>query len=272
MSAYFNQLYLVCGRDYIRYGILESDRNTFIAIADYQADPEKARSGSWKSGMVALFNTDELLTRKYPAVIAAFDSTFHTLLPSSLYDPGQLENYLRLNFELPEGLIIHTDHIAEMDAWNIWAIEPDLEEEFKKRFAQIVLFHSSTPLIKSILVNSNQDPGKNILHLHFTKNRFDLAVLSGNSLLFFNTFHFENDEDILYFTLYTAEQLRIRPEDATLKLFGDIEMTSDTVKLLREFLPETSFGSRPDGFNYSPLFDFPAHKYSSLFHLAICGS
>jgi len=121
-------------------------------------------------------------------------------------------------------------------------------------------------------MNLKQDSGHNIIHLHFLRNRFDLAVLSDNTLRFFNTFHFDNDEDILYFTLYAAEQLKLRPGESRLRLSGDIEIASDTVGLLREFLPETNFGSRPEGFGYSPLFDFPAHKYASLFSLALCGS
>ena len=272
MSSYFNQLFLLSGPDYFRYCILDTDRNTYIAMADYQADQKLATPTSWQTEMEGLCLKDELLNRKYPAVVAGLDTPYHTILPASLYDPGQLESHLRLNFEMPEGLIIHADQLTEMDAWNIWAVSPERQETLKNHFSQVILLHSSTALLKAFSMNLKQDSGHNIIHLHFLRNRFDLAVLSDNTLRFFNTFHFDNDEDILYFTLYAAEQLKLRPGESRLRLSGDIEIASDTVGLLREFLPETNFGSRPEGFGYSPLFDFPAHKYPSLFSLALCGS
>lgn len=271
-SAYFNQLYLVSGLDYFRYCIFETDSNSYIALADYQIDKKKAMTSPWKSGMESLLNADELLKRNYPAVIAAVDTPYHTLVPAALYDPGQIESYLRLNFELPENMLFHADQISEINAWNIWAVANEREEVLKNQFSKLVLFHSITPLLKLFSSNPKQVLEKNVMHIHFIQDRIDIAVFSGNSLQFLNAFQVNSEEDVLYFALYAAEQLKIRPDEMILKVYGDIEMTSDTVKLLREFLPVTGPGMRPEGYNYSPLFDFPDHHYPTLFSLAICGS
>jgi hypothetical protein len=241
-------------------------------MADYQAGQVPSKINVWHSGMDSLINEDDLLKRKYPAVVAALDTPFHSLIPEPLYDSRQTERHLRLNFELPAGMNFHADHLSEMNAWNIWAVDTEVEETLKKHFTQVSFLHASTQLIKAFSLNLKKDFGQNLTCLHFIRNRFDLVILSESTLQFFNTFNFDNNEDVLYFTLYAAEQLKIRAADARLRLYGDIETESEIIGLLGEFLPHIGFGSRPEGPGYSPLFDFPAHKYPALFSLALCGS
>jgi hypothetical protein len=272
LSAYFSQLFIQTGSDYFQYCILDTEKNDFISLADYRAETGKQSSGTWSESIRRLIASDEILNRKYPSVLIAIDVPYHTVIPEALFDPGCLQDHFQLNYNVPEDLEYKADHLKELNAWNAFATEKDWTELMKKHFSQEIIIHSTTPLLTRFSLIHRQNPVLRQIFLHFSGKRFDIAIFSDNMLLFFNSFQFETIEDVLYFTLYAAEQLKIRTNESSVRICGDIEDDSDLVKLLKEYFRELAFLGRPEGFKYNPLFDFPAHCYQSLFSLALCGS
>jgi hypothetical protein len=272
LSAYFSQLFIQTGPDYFQYCILDTEKNDFISLADYRAEAGKYHTGTWQEAIRQLISSDEILNRKYPSVIIAVDVPYHSVIPAALFDPGRLQDHFQLNYNIPESLEYKADHLKELDAWNAFAIEKDWTELVKKHFSQEIIIHSTTPLLTRFSMIHRQNPALKQIFLHFSGKRFDIALFSENMLLFFNTFQFETNEDVLYFTLYAAEQLKLRANEASIRICGEIEEDSDLVILLKEYFRELTFLNRPEGFNYNPLFDFPVHRYQTLFSLALCGS
>jgi hypothetical protein len=272
LSAYFSQLFILAGKDFLQYAVLDTEKSRFIAFADYISDTGGKERDTWQIGMESLFTTDEFLHRNYPAVLIAVDTPYHTVIPSALYDAEHSRDHLGLNFNLPAGLTFRSDHLRESGAWNTFGIEREWLDMMKKHFAQEIVLHRTTPLLTRFALMHRQETGEKHIFLNFLGKQFDLAAYSDNMLLFFNTFQYETGEDVLYFTLYALEQIRLRTGDVKVKLGGAVEESSGLVSLLREYFPEAGFMERPELFGYSPLFDFPAHRYQALFSLALCGS
>ena len=272
MSSYFTQLFILTGTDYFQYSILDTEKNTFTGLADFRDEKKQAGPEIWAAEIESIFQSEELLRRKYPVVMIAYDVPYQVILPSSFYDPAKLEMHLNINFELPAGLHFHADPIAELNAWNVWAISPDAENFLKRLFPGGILLNAATPLIKYYASDQLQEDDKIHVNLHFTNKRFTLVIISDGKLQFQNIFSYDNDEDVLYFTLYAIEQLKLKASEVNLNLSGDVQMQSQIDQLLREYMPRIKYDSRPKGFGYSSLFEFPGHHYPSLFNLALCGS
>lgn len=272
LSAYFSQLFILAGKDFLQYAVLDTEKSRFIALADYISDSSDKDRETWQAGMESLFTSDEFLHRNYPAVLIAVDTNYHTIIPSALYDAEHSRDHLEMNFNLPAGLAFRSDHLRESGAWNTFGIEREWLDIMKRHFAQEIVLHRTTPLLTRFSLMHRQAHGEKLVFLNFLGKRFDLAAFSDNMLLFFNSFHYETGEDVLYFTLYALEQIRLRTGDVSLKLGGTVEESSGLVSLLREYFPEAGFMERPEQFTYSPLMDFPAHRYQALFSLALCGS
>jgi hypothetical protein len=271
-SAYFSQLFITTGYSYFRYTMLDSENNEFIALSNYQAAVPIPNPESWSAATEDLVTTDEFLFRKYPTIIAAADTLWHSVIPATFHEPDGIRNHLQLNFSLPENLRFYADRLPELNAWNAWAIEPGIDDALRRHFPQCVLLHATTPLLRWIALSMKQSQPGNRMFLHFDRQKFDIAIFADNQLQFFNSFSFENVEDILYYTLYSAEQLKIRPSEIDLQLCGDIDTGSDAAGLLREYLASVGSFGRPESFSYSPLFDFPVNRYTALFALGLCGS
>jgi len=271
MSAYFSRLFIQAGKGFLRYALLDTDRHCFIGAADYRTTNDFTPA-KWREEFELLIASDDYLQGKYPAVATGLESPYHTFVPSSFLDKDKMTTQLALNFDLPQDLCYHADFIPEIDAWNVAGFENCLIDPIKEHFPQGIIVHATTPLLKRFAIENKQLPGPSRLLIHFSGKQFHLAAFSDQSFVFFNTFRHESYEDILYYTLYTAEQLRFRGEETTVRLSSDEVIDPEVIKLLREFLPNLGLITRPDGILYSPMLDFQDYQYVSLFSLALCGS
>jgi hypothetical protein len=273
ISSYFCQLFILLGNNSVQYCILDSDKNSFFALADYHLpEPPKSRE-DYLSQVSQLFSEEEALKKKYPSVLISVDSHFHTLVPSSLFEKEQARQYLDFHFSLPSGFTISHDRVPEIDACNIFAYEPALQDLIKENFKDEVITHRSTALLKAFYMQHQQNGGSSGIFLNSRNGHIDIAVFNKKKLLFFNSFSFKTKEDILYFTLYTFEQLGLQPDSMPLTISGAIDSNDETLKLLKQYIQTVEFAVLPSTFNYSPLLkQLPAHRYTELFAVALCGS
>ena len=94
-----------------------------------------------------------------------------------------------------------------------------------------------------------------------------------NRLLFFNSYFCRSKEDILYFTLYVMEQLNLQPDPVNLVLNGSVDAGSEIFHLLDQYIRPVSFSRLPGTFTFSPLIQqSPAHYFTELYGIALCGS
>ena len=81
-----------------------------------------------------------------------------------------------------------------------------------------------------------------------------------------NSFDFNTKEDILYYTLFTFEQLKINTETVNLVLYGDIIKGESIYQLLYEYIRKIKFGSKPHHINLSSEFNsIQAYRFYALF-------
>ena len=122
ISSYFCQLFILIGQESLQYCILDTEKNTFIALADYRLPASPKTPEIFYSHLSQLISEEEILLKKYPSVVIGIDTPMHTLVPSPLFDTGQMTKYLEFNFRLPDGCQVRSDRVEEIDAYNIYGI------------------------------------------------------------------------------------------------------------------------------------------------------
>lgn len=272
ISSYFCQLFVLIGQESLQYSILDTEKNSFIALADYRLPVLPKTPELFYSQLDRLISEEEVLHKKYPSVVVAIDSHLHTLVPSSLFDNTQMNKYLAFNFSLPQNYEVKSDRVEEIDAFNLYGFSEDIINFIRKNFQGAALIHRSTALIKAMYQYHQINPDPSGIFLNVRDQYIDLLYFDGNRLAYFNSFPCRSDEDILYFTLYTFGQLNLRPDTVHLFLSGMIDPGSGLFKLLEEYIQTITFTDRLKNFGYSPLADqVPSHHYQELFALALCG-
>ena len=273
ISSYFCQLFVLIGQDSLQYCILDSEKNSFIALVDYRLPSFPKNPEILYAQLGQLISDEKILLKKYPSVFVGIDTPWHTLVPSPLFDPGQVTKYLEFNFNLPQGLHFRSDRVEEIDAYNIYGFLPGSGDFIQTYFKEAAIVHRSTALIKAVYQHNRVNPDPLSVFLHVRDQYIDLVAYDGNRPAFFNSFPCQSGEDILYFTLYSIEQLKLRPDSVQLFITGMLDAGSDTYRLLEQYVRSVSFSGRLSIYNYSPFFDqLPAHRYQELFAFALCGS
>ncbi len=273
ISSYFCRLFILAGQESLQYCILDTEKNAFIALADYHLPSLPKTPEIFYSEVGKLLSEEEMLRKKYPSVVIGIDTPVHTLIPAPLFDPDHIEEYLEFNFRLPEGCGFRYDRVEEIDAYNVYAFQHKSGEVIRGYFDKAAFVHRSSALIKAVYQHYKLNPGPPGIFLHAREQFIDLLYFEGNRPAFFNSFPCRTREDILYFTLYTFDQLKLRPDAVQLFVSGSIDEAADSYHFLGQYISQISFTGRLSSFNYSPaLNQAPSHRYQELFALALCGS
>lgn len=186
-----------------------------------------------------------ILDYGYSEVISIHRNTLFTLVPMPLFDPGQLANYLKFNAK-----ILGTDHldydpVQGLDSANVYVPFANVNNYLFDTFGAFEFKHSGTVLLETLIKLPSSRQGTQA-YLHIAESQMDLAVFSNKKLRFYNSFIFSSPEDIMYFLLFTLEQLELDPDTLKLRLLGEVTAGDRIYQLCAEYLENVSLFVPPD--------------------------
>jgi hypothetical protein len=218
-----------------------------------------------------LIRNDELLKLPYESIRIIFETHKSTLVPHAFFDPDNLTTHLKLHHQIDHDEIVRSDNLPVLEARNVWLIPENVCKVLKIRFPVAAVHNHASVLIESLLaLSKNRDEG-NTVFVYVRKNMFDIVVLNGNKLLFYNSFRYAAKEDFIYFLIYVLEQLELNPEMVQLTFLGEILRLSSIYDVAHKYVRHVGFGTRPVNFKFSYVFDdIPEHFYFNLLNHFQC--
>ena len=257
--------------------VMENDRDFSATIFDTAArkyvatyrgpspvDPE----------MLPAFPAGSLLKELHGwrSVSWSFVNERSVLIPNSLFEEERKKELLQFTHPVTEKENIHSDLLQSHKSRNLFAVLKKKEKNLRDQFPDLHFLHGSTVYLEGLMLQArNTDPRRMFANFH--PGLFEVAVMEGRSLLFYNSFHYQTPEDIAYYLLFLFEQLGLNPDGEELTLSGTIEKNADEYALLFNYIRKIRFASLPEGFQFSYKFnDLPAHRYFSLLRQYPCVS
>jgi len=262
------KLVLQVGTDGILVSVNEKAHNKYIAFERYSFH-HIYRFDDVCAFMEDLIKQSALLKYKYHTVDCLLVNSLSTLVPSAVYEEERKKTYLKFNTFLEGDEFIATDHLKTLDARNVFALPFCLKGKLDFAFSNIRYHHFSTVLIEALLTqHKNQTSQKVIVHIQ--PSHFQVVVLDGKQLLFYNMFNHHSTEDFIYYLLFVCEQLHLNPEKIDLRLLGEIEKNSAIHLITQKYVRNVAFEERNDPADYSyQLQALPKHSYYTLFNSSI---
>ena len=165
--------------------------------------------------------------------------------------------------------IILTDQLQQIEAVNVYSIPSSLLNSIQKTFPNTQIKCNSTILIEQLLLENDGDKTK--VFASVKKDLLEVCIIENKNLAFHNCFNCKTKEDILYYLLFTMEQLGLSAEKTNLILLDDILISDESYQLLHDYVRNISFGVRPNNLNYAEqLQGLKSHQYFSLFSQLLC--
>ena len=267
----FDKLHLSVqfGLDGLNAAVLDPTSNKYLCLERIPLQQDTDYT-NFTQHLEAAIEASELLQQSYKTVDGAYHGPYSTLVPNALYDKEQQSKYLDFNFsDLPAGKI-NTDTLFSIGSANVYLVPEAASALLVQRFPNIRFHHSTTVLIES-LIRQNRHSSEQAIYVNINEKDFDILVLAGKSLQFYNTFSYQTPEDLVYYLLYVVEQLKLSPTKTPITLLGEIGKESATYTYLKQYLSQLSFGKRNWIFKYPYVFSpIAEHQSFVLLHQYQC--
>jgi hypothetical protein len=228
----------------LSFCVLDTIANTLVLTHSRLFEKEMSPFALHKA-IHADFEEQGVLDYSYSEVICIHRNTLFTLVPMPLFDAEHLANYLKYNAK-----ILGTDHldydpIEGLDTANVYVPFTNVNNFLFDLFGEFEFKHSGTVLLEALMKLPSSRQGT-LGYLHLAESQMDLVVFSNKKLLFYNSFVFSSPEDIMYFLLFSLEQLELDMDLFKLRLLGEVTEGDRVYELCSEFLENVSLFIPPD--------------------------
>ncbi|WP_210464628.1 DUF3822 family protein [Rufibacter roseolus] len=266
-------LYINFGAHRIRLGVLDAQRNKFVALEDYEAESPSSVENAI-SQLQQLRSVSPLLEeRKWQQVRIGIKNQQFTLIPEALFDLNAREEYLKLNAVVePELELVHHHEHPRLELINVFTVPASLEAWSDTHFqnSPIEFVHQTSALMEGILHMAERS-SRPQLFIYVDKNYVTLVVLQGLKLEFCNSFFFTSSEDFIYYVLFVLQEKKMNPDQDQVTVWGELLLDSQLHEVLRTYIRHVQFGKKPTGVGFSYRFDtLFNHQNFDLYSLHFC--
>lgn len=109
------------------------------------------------------------------------------------------------------------------------------------------------------------------MFLSLYSSHIELIVKQGSDLLFYNVFRYQNNEDILYYLLFTMEQFSLNPLYVKLVIASQTGISDELVSNLKKYIKQVSFCVNDASIKMNgDLKSLPGHYYFNLLNQHLC--
>ena len=178
---------------------------------------------------------------------------------------------LSLNYSLSANQRILTEEVRSSGIKVIYAVPEPIKSFFDIHLSNHRLKHIATSLLENQLL-LNPKSNQNIAFINVNDKNFNLLLTNKDGLRFFNTFEFQNTEDIIYYTLFAMDQNKFDPLNDRVILAGEIEAGSGSHQMISRYIANLEFAItektivRGEG-----LTTIPHHFYFNTINRFVCG-
>jgi hypothetical protein len=188
-----------------------------------------------EASLSKIVNETPALQNPFDHVLVLHNNNLLTFVPTVLFDEQYLSSYLQYNTKVFPSDFFTSDVVSNHEMNTVYIPYVNINNLLIDRFGSFDYKHAFT-----ILVNKVLDSCKNIdepqLYVHCQANNFQIIAVKNQKLLLFNTFEYKNEEDFIYYILFTAEQLNMNPETFQLKLFGQVYIGNDLYNITHKYI------------------------------------
>jgi hypothetical protein len=200
-----------------------------------------------------------LLKGNFAFVKAIVCNDASTLVPEPLLHAADATAYFKLNQKQFPASGVFEFKMSSLRTAALFNVKNDLIRFLNEQLPGVQVLHDSLIFLKALDLQSFPN-ASNKLHVLVHPTYIAIACIN-HQIKFYNTFPFNNENDIAYFVLAVAKQLELNQE-AEVLLYGQVPILSDITNLLANYVKSIAFGAKPKGVAYPVSFhQLPAHHY-----------
>ena len=180
---------------------------------------------------------DFLKSLKWKSVEIIIDNQSFTLIPTDLFKKEYTNRYLQLvkGQQLTDSEEVHIYTHEDLGIVNVYSSDRALYNWLSDNYPLVDMFfkHKTSQLIEFGLSTSKAQTA----FLHFGNQHYTMVITTNGMLKFCNRFAYKTPQDLVYYVLFTMNELEIEPDEIILRVNGNIIEQSEDFELLSQYLP-----------------------------------
>ena len=207
----------------------------------------------------------------YHAAYVTWNKPGATLVPLSFYSENNKSQLLSFNnSDSGHGKIL-SDDVRGSDIKVIYSIPEPIKIFFDTHLSNHRLKHISTSLLEGQFIQHPRNQERKVF-LNINAGNFNLLLIDQRGLRFFNTFDYQNTEDIIYYTLFAMEQNQFDVQKDKVIVAGEIEAGSGSHQLLDNYIQHLEFAvSDKSIIRGNGMLQMPHHFFYNTLNRFVCG-
>ena len=226
--------------DGFSFCISNSDTKKVLLFTQYTFEKALSSPEFLLEKIITTFATNKDLQQDFVAIFAVHQNNLSTLVPDEYFDRNSLSSYLKYTVKTLTTDFITYDSLESTNANTVYIPYVNINNYLFQNFGEFEYKHHSTILIDKLLNFSKENSEKQFF-VHVSPNQLDIVICEQDTLIFYNSFSFSTKEDFIYYILFTAEQLKMDPNEFQLTLIGDINKESDLYTITYNYVRNVHF-------------------------------
>lgn len=224
----------------LSYALLDTENHRHIALESYQSEL-LANSNDLFRTLERSLESKGLNNKTFHSVACIVDNRINTLVPVSLYNETEQNQYLDFTHQRSNLQTVQSDRLDVAGCYNVYAWSNDLKDKILSKWKQAEIVHSSSVFINIVMEN----PESHGVFVNVRNTDFDMIIKKDGKLQFFNNFKFNTKDDFAYFLLFAMEQNGLSGQDTTVTFSGQILPSSESIELCKHYVREMHFVEDP---------------------------
>ncbi|WP_242918424.1 DUF3822 family protein [Pontibacter liquoris] len=267
------KLYLSLSRKSIRFAVVDTARNKFVLLEDYELLSNLVPMQVAEQLRLIAAENPLMQTKNWQELRVSVSNQHFTLVPETLYDPAHQADYLRLhsNLNLQQEVVCTYRHPG-LEAINIFSVDAATYQALQDIFPEqpVHFVHQTSVLIRSVLHYAER-PAQRSMYAFVERDFVTILMVGPAGLEFCNIFHYLSPEDFIYYIIFVMQEQKLSPEQETITIWGDITHDSALFHILKKYIQHIKLGKKPADVEYSYKFhDLFEHRYFELYSLNLC--
>lgn len=224
--------------DGFSYCCFDTLHNTLTAVKEVVFDSNDQFTRIEDLFTKARYENPEL-AETYDDIVILHDNTLSTFVPTPLFDEQFLGSYLQYDTKVFVTDFFAYDQMVSYQMNNVYIPYVNINNYFVDELGLFTSKHVHTVLVSKLLeASKNIDTKK--MFVHMSKSHFEIIIVQNQHLLLFNSFEYKTPEDLIYYLLFTSEQLNLNPENLNLEFLGNISEDDAYFKIAYKYIRNVS--------------------------------
>lgn len=203
----------------------------------------------------------------YKSVMVNWLGNNFTLVPASFYDAEKAKEMLEFNVGGTNGELIFTNDVNDIKL--IYSVPAELKNSLDKTFPNHNFKHIGYSTMKLFFTHFQLKNADIFLNLH--QGQTEVLIKKDSKPVLYNMFNTQNDEDVLYYLLFSVEQFDLNPLTLKLYISANRATNDNLFTAIKKYLKHVDFTVSDKIIVRKEAFEqTPHHFYFSALNRLLC--